>query len=178
MNRLTPYQNRIERVLQHLNTAQNSWNLASITSGAGTDSVRWSWNWGTDSLIKGENFVLATALESDCATTNNEGLGSPFAGNVTVYPVYRIDQPTGVIDNKGLSGKGAKGQSIQIVCTPFSSFAIARGQEHELFNLYTISGCRVGRYKGEKIGEGLPAGIYFLKQVAGNVRPVRLVLGR
>jgi len=26
----------------------------------------------------------------DAATTNNEGLGSPFAGNMIVYPLYRM----------------------------------------------------------------------------------------
>jgi hypothetical protein len=118
-------------------------------------------------------------VESDGATTNNEGMGSPFAGNLSVYPVYRIDDPnSGVIDKGAKRDNGSMGQSLQVVCTPFSSFAVARGHERELFNLYNVSGRMVGTYKGEKIGEGLPAGIYFLKQVSGNVRPVRLVLGR
>lgn len=90
VNRLTPYHNRVEGVLNRLNTTQTSWPWANITSGAGTDSVTWSFNWGTDSLIYGENFVLALPLESDAATTNNEGLGSPFTGNLTVYPLYRM----------------------------------------------------------------------------------------
>jgi hypothetical protein len=48
------------------------------------------YNWGTDSLIPGENFVCAVPLEAQAATTNNLGLGSPFAGNLEVYPMYRV----------------------------------------------------------------------------------------
>jgi len=33
----------------------------------------------------------------------------------------------------------------------------------------------VGTYKGEKIGEGLVPGVYYLKPVSGNLRPVRFV---
>jgi hypothetical protein len=59
-----------------------------ITSGAGTASVNWAMDWGTDSLIMGENLLCAVTLESDAAGTNNLGLGTPFAGSMQVYPVY------------------------------------------------------------------------------------------
>jgi hypothetical protein len=73
-----------------LNTAQKVWNPASILTGAGTDSLTWLFNWGSDSLIAGENFIVLQPLESDAGTTNNHGLGTPFAGNRTVVPVYRV----------------------------------------------------------------------------------------
>jgi hypothetical protein len=85
---------RIEGVLCGLNSAQRPWAWMTNTGGAGTDSVSWTWSWGSDSLTKGENFLLAVALESDAGTTNNLGLGTPMAGNLLVYPFYRIDQPT------------------------------------------------------------------------------------
>jgi hypothetical protein len=56
------------------------------------DSISWSWVWGTDSLILGENFLCAVALDSQIAGTNNPGSGTPFTGNVTVYPVYRLKE--------------------------------------------------------------------------------------
>jgi hypothetical protein len=56
--------------------------------------------------------------------------------------------------------------------------ALPRGHEREIFNLYNVSGRLAGTYRGEKIGEGLRAGVYYLKQVSGNLRPVRFVLGR
>jgi hypothetical protein len=73
------------------------------------------------------------------------------------------------------NGIGSKVQKLRIVSTPFSSFVVARGHEKEFFALYNVSGRRVGTYKGEKIGEGLPAGIYYLRPVSGNLKPVRFV---
>ena len=60
-----------------------SWSVASGTTS-------WSYSWGADSLIMGENFVCCVPFEDQAATTNNLGLGTPFAGNLEVYPVYRI----------------------------------------------------------------------------------------
>jgi len=95
VNRWTPNRTAMMGVLNRVGTAQLPWNLAYVTGG-GTDSMTWSYNWGTDSLIAGENFVCCVPLEDQAATTNNLGLGSPFAGNVEVYPVYRIGFAAGV----------------------------------------------------------------------------------
>jgi hypothetical protein len=73
-----------------MNTAQTAWDWATVTSGAGTDSITWTYNWGTDSLTAGENFVCCVPLEDQAATSNNLGLGTPCAGNLEVYPVYRM----------------------------------------------------------------------------------------
>ena len=69
---------------------------ATITAGAGTDSVTWSYTWGADSLVWGENIVCCVPFEELAAGTNNLGLGSPFAGNLEVYPIYRVNYSTGV----------------------------------------------------------------------------------
>jgi YVTN family beta-propeller protein len=96
VNRSTPNQTAMIGVCNRLNTAQTAWDWATVLSGAGTDSITWTYNWGTDSLIAGENFVCCVPLEDQAATTNNLGLGSPFAGNLEVYPVYRIGFAAGV----------------------------------------------------------------------------------
>ena len=93
VNRLRPGHTGISSVLQYMNTDQYPFASASITGNAGTDSVRWSWNWGSDSLAWGENFLCFAAIDSQCATTDNQGVGTPFTGNVTVYPIYRIRPP-------------------------------------------------------------------------------------
>ncbi|MCX6844323.1 MAG: T9SS type A sorting domain-containing protein [candidate division WOR-3 bacterium] len=90
VNRSTPSRNVMMGVGNRTNTAQADWTWAAVTSGAATDSITWTYNWGTDSLIWGENFVCAVPLESDAGITNNEGMGSPFAGNLLVYPMYRV----------------------------------------------------------------------------------------
>jgi hypothetical protein len=74
---------------------------ANVTSGAGTDSITWTYTWGADSLLLGENFVCAMPLEDQAATTNNLGMGTPFAGNLEVYPVYRTKRSSGLEEAAG-----------------------------------------------------------------------------
>ena len=96
VNRATPDRTEMMGVLNRVGTTQLPWDWASVTAGGGTDSIAWSYEWGTDSLIMGENFVCCVPLEDQAATTNNLGLGSPFAGNLEVYPVYRMEYHVGV----------------------------------------------------------------------------------
>ncbi|MCX6841729.1 MAG: T9SS type A sorting domain-containing protein [candidate division WOR-3 bacterium] len=97
-----------------MTTAQKDWNWATVTSGAGTDSIMWTYNWGTDSLNWGENFVCAQPLESDAGITNNEGLGSPFAGNLLVYPMYRVAPDIGVASIQNPTGRIVPGSTSPI----------------------------------------------------------------
>ncbi|MGA2506820.1 MAG: fibronectin type III domain-containing protein [Chitinispirillaceae bacterium] len=93
VNRQRPEHTGISSVLTAKTTAQASWGHATITGGAGTDSVSWTWSWGTDTLLFGGNLLCAVALDSQTTSTNNPGLGTPFTGNVTVYPIYRLTTP-------------------------------------------------------------------------------------
>jgi photosystem II stability/assembly factor-like uncharacterized protein len=65
--------------------------------------------------------------------------------------------------------------SFSVVPNPFTSFATLPGHEAERFNLYDISGRKVGTYRGDRIGFGLSAGVYFLRPQEGNAKPVRVV---
>ena len=58
---------------------------------------------------------------------------------------------------------------------PFTSFTKVRGQEKERFELYDIAGKRVGCFRGDRIGAGLPAGIYFLRPLSRDACLQRLV---
>jgi hypothetical protein len=59
---------------------------------------------------------------------------------------------------------------------PFSSFARVPGHENGSFALYDVSGRRVGTYKGNRIGEGLAPGVYFMKGLGNaSAAPVRIV---
>jgi YVTN family beta-propeller protein len=165
---------RIEGVIGTLNSEQRPWTYTNITYGAGTDSVRWAWNWGTDSLVKGENFVLGAAFESDAATTNNLGLGSPFTGNLLVYPLYRMFSQVGV-ETEGRRLDGRTVGRLTATPNPFTSFAKVPGHESDRFNLYDVTGRKVGTYKGDRIGGGLVAGVYFLRPENGSAKPVRIV---
>jgi len=61
------------------------------------------------------------------------------------------------------------------VPNPFTSFATVPGHSADRFALYDISGRRVGVFKGDRIGEGLRAGVYFLRAESGGGKPVRVV---
>jgi len=58
---------------------------------------------------------------------------------------------------------------------PFVSYATIPGHEQESFSLYDVSGRKVGVYKGDRIGSGLSAGIYFLKPEEQYAKPLRIV---
>jgi len=58
---------------------------------------------------------------------------------------------------------------------PFVSFASVPGHSSERFTLYDISGRKVGVFKGDRIGAGLSAGIYFLKPEGKEGKPLRIV---
>jgi subtilisin family serine protease len=57
---------------------------------------------------------------------------------------------------------------------PFTSFTSVPGHSSDRFALYDISGRRVGVYKGDRIGEGLVPGVYFVR-AEGKGKPVRVV---
>jgi hypothetical protein len=63
----------------------------------------------------------------------------------------------------------------RIAPNPFVSFSAIPGHERESFSLYDVSGRLVGSFKGDKIGVGLSAGIYFLKPEGNDSKPLRIV---
>jgi len=74
---------------------------------------------------------------------------------------------------------GVRGQRSENRLTatpnPFTSFASVPGHLADRFALYDVSGRRVGTYRGDRIGEGLRAGVYFLRTLEGKAGPVRIV---
>ena len=58
---------------------------------------------------------------------------------------------------------------------PFTTFSSVLGHSSDRFSLYDISGRRVGVYKGDRIGEGLRAGVYFVRAEKGDRKPMRIV---
>jgi hypothetical protein len=58
---------------------------------------------------------------------------------------------------------------------PFVSYTAVRGYATERFGLYDVSGRKVGVYKGDRIGEGLSAGVYFLRPFGEYAKPLRIV---
>ncbi len=90
--------------------------------------------------------------------------------------VYYKRDTTG---NSGIEERAeAEGRNLvrlKAAPNPFASFAMISGHKQELFALYDISGRKVGTYRGERIGEGLSPGVYFLKPNDRDARPLRIV---
>ena len=64
---------------------------------------------------------------------------------------------------------------LSVSPNPFTSFATLPGHSSEFFALYDVSGRKVGVYSGERIGEGLSPGVYFIKLDGGKAKPLRVV---
>ena len=92
------------------------------------------------------------------------------------YEIYYKRNPNG---NPGVEikeeGDLFRGGKYQPCPNPFTSFATVPGHEFERFALYDISGRKVGTYKGDRIGEGLSAGVYFLRPEGKDDKPLRVV---
>jgi len=58
---------------------------------------------------------------------------------------------------------------------PFSSFTTIPGYETQRFALYDLSGRLVGTYRGNRVGEGLSPGVYFLREFGRDSKPLRIV---
>jgi len=94
------------------------------------------------------------------------------------YDVYLIKT-----DANGSSGvetpvrplDGSTVRQLKATPNPFTSFATLPGHEAERFALYDISGRQVGIFRGDRVGEGLAPGVYFLKPEGRNGRPLRVV---
>jgi hypothetical protein len=82
--------------------------------------------------------------------------------------LVRIEVP-GVVQRLKLAGR------VSVRPNPFISFATVPCHSSERFALYDISGRKVGVWKGDRIGEGLPAGVYFLRAGDVMVKPLRIV---
>jgi hypothetical protein len=64
---------------------------------------------------------------------------------------------------------------LTVYPNPFTSFTTLPGHEAERFALYNISGRKVGVWKGDRVGEGLSPGVYFLRPEGKDAKPLRIV---
>jgi hypothetical protein len=92
--------------------------------------------------------------------------------------IYYKRNPTGnsgVEDSSGRFQPPTSNFSFSVFPNPFTSFATLPGYERVSFVLYDVSGRKVGVYRGDRVGSGLSAGVYFLRPQEGKAKPVRVV---
>jgi len=94
------------------------------------------------------------------------------------YEVYYKRNPTGNppsgVDENSPSFVPHQ-SSFKVSPNPFTSFTRVPGHSSERFVLYDISGRLLGKYKGDRVGEGMAAGVYFLKPEGKEAKPLRII---
>ena len=146
----------------------NRWQVYLIKTNASGDTL-WTRTYGGASQGWGK-FVHQTTDE-----------GYIVAGSCSYsggYPdIYLIK--TDANGNVGVETAGVRGQGLGVRLTakpnPFTSFAILPGHEAERFSLYDVSGRKVGTFRGDRVGEGLAPGVYFLRSSDSRDKPLRIV---
>ena len=104
------------------------------------------------------------------------GLTSSYgAGGQDVYLIKTDAYGNAAVEKESKGFEGPRVQEIKITPNPFVSFATVPGHSSDRFALYDVSGRRVGVYRGDRIGEGLAAGVFFLRSEDGKGKPVRIV---
>ena len=94
-------------------------------------------------------------------------------GNNDIYAQRISASGSGVCEEAVTSSVSRFPSSVRP--NPFTSYTSVPGQEAERFALYDISGRKVGVYKGDRIGEGLSPGVYFLRE-AGRGSPLARIV--
>jgi hypothetical protein len=168
VNRSSPGRTAMMGVLNRVGTTQSPWDWATVTSGGGTDSVTWAYNWGEDSLIAGENFVCCVPLEAQAATTNNLGLGTPFVGNIEVYPVYRVGFAAGI---EGPASPRLRAAKLPTIVRGVLFLAESSSPKPQAASLLDISGRKVmNLMPGANDVRALAPGVYFVRQASNVMR--------
>jgi len=93
------------------------------------------------------------------------GTTSSFGNGWQVYLIKTDANGNVGVEESRQGDKETRGQGERLRATPnpFTSFATLPGHEAERFGLYDVSGRMVGTYRGDRVGEGLAPGVYFLK---------------
>jgi hypothetical protein len=109
-------------------------------------------------------------------STLSFGPGTPGGQNVYLIKTDSLGNAAGI--EEPLTRHPARPARFLVRPNPFTSFARVPGRETELFVLSDVTGRQVAVCKGDRVGEGLRPGVYFLSPVglrAGNAATATIV---
>jgi len=131
-------------------------------------------SWSPDILLAGDTSLTLCPTVSASGPAVHVVWWSDRVGNREIF--YKRN-PTGNSGVEELSSSHLTHYLSRLTVSPnpFTTYTTVPGHSTDRFVLYDISGRRVGTYKGDRIGEGLRAGVYFIRAESGDARPVRVV---
>lgn len=135
--------------------------------------------WSQDTMIlplpdsTGYDHPSIAASETDTLVHLVFGNGNLTDGGA-IYYSRKGDPPVGVEAEPG-SRLLCSGRQYEAVPNPFVSFTSMPDCLTMDVALYDIAGRMVGVYRGNRIGEGLSAGVYFIKLADGSGTSIRIV---
>jgi hypothetical protein len=136
-----------------------SYDVYLIKTNAQGDTL-WTRAYGGPSSDEGSSVQTTTDGGYIVAgTTSSFG-----AGMADVY-LIRTDSLGNVGVAEPLAGRPARPTRFLVQPNPFTSFARVPGHETDVFALSDVTGRHVAICKGDRVGEGLRPGVYFLSPV-------------
>ena len=103
------------------------------------------------------------------------GWTGSFGNGVQVYLIKTDENGSSGVEEARNAERGMRSAELRITPNPYVSFARVPGHEAERFSLYDVSGRQVGIFRGDRVGEGLSPGVYFVKHEQGSLKPLRIV---
>jgi hypothetical protein len=89
--------------------------------------------------------------------------------------IYYKRNPTGNVGVEFSPPHTSRLTPYVVFPNPFTYLTTLPGHEAERFSLYDISGRKVGTFRGDRVGEGLAPGVYFLRSSDSQDKPLRIV---
>lgn len=101
--------------------------------------------------------------------------GTPSTPEINAdFDWFHLVALTGV-EERPANGRAIPADYLTVVPDPFITYARIPGHERESFAVYDAQGRKVGIYTGNRIGDGLASGVYFVRGLDAASVPVRIV---
>lgn len=140
-------------------------------------------NWSTQSILTTDTITGAGLYPSIAVGDSMVHIawqdgrhGYPYTGNREIY--YKRN-PTGnpyTGASENAAGKPREAVvRLTVVPNPFVTFTAIPNHDKDRFAVYDVSGRQVGIFYGDRVGSGLPPGVYFIRDENKGERPGRIV---
>jgi len=172
-----------------LRTTNNGLNWMPVSSGVTDDLFDTYYGWGVFRFTVGANGrILRGSWDGSTWVPESSGTtrtlhGVNYLVDVSGFHIWAVGDSGTILYKFILSGVENSSSALPELypsCptaspNPFISHTTIPGHPSDRFTLYDISGRKVGIYKGDRIGDGLPHGVYFLRPDDISGKPLRIV---